>query len=175
MKFMIKNNENSRTNQDLTAISKNIMPLAQKILGRKGTLSFEILLHWEEIVGEELAMYSFPDKVEFRNNQRNNGVLHLSVPAGAFALEIKHREKFILEKVNAFFGYAAVSSLKILQNTDMGLYEKTEKKKSFVPQVVVSPQEKEMIKDMVCEVKNEKLKEILTKLGYNVFNLNNKM
>lgn len=89
---MIEENERNRSNYDLTAVSKNVLPLVKKLLGKKGIMAFEILTNWATIVGPELAAYSFPEKVEFKNNQHTNGTLLLSVPAGAFALELKHRE-----------------------------------------------------------------------------------
>ena len=169
---MIEENERNRSNYDLTAVSKNVLPLVKKLLGKKGIMAFEILTNWATIVGPELAAYSFPEKVEFKNNQRTNGTLLLSVPAGAFALELKHREKYILDKVNTFFGYAAVSGLKILQNNDMQLFEVKEKKVKKLKPLLVTQEEENYIKEAAEDVKDDKLKEILIKLGYSVFNEN---
>ncbi len=166
--------ENKRTNFDLTAVSQNILPLVKKFLGRKGMAGFEILVNWEKIVGPELASYCYPEKIEFKNNQRSNGTLLLSVPAGAFALELKHREKYVLEKINAFFGYAAVSSLRIVQTSEMQPVEKPVKK-NYVPKPpVVTREEADYIRESAEDVKNKELKEILIKLGYSVFSENKK-
>lgn len=164
--------ENDRTNFDLTAVSRNILPLAKKLLGRKGMVGFEILVNWEKIVGPELASYCFPEKIDFKNNQRSNGTLVLSVPAGAFALELKHREKFVLDKVNTFFGYAAVSSLRIVQTSEMQPFEKSEKKNYMAKPPVVSPEDADYIRESAEDIKNQDLKEILIKLGYSVFGEN---
>lgn len=43
---------------DLTSVSKTIMPLAKQILGAKGLLDIEILASWTSIIGEELAQFS---------------------------------------------------------------------------------------------------------------------
>lgn len=163
------NDENKRTNLDLMRVSKNIIPLAKKLLGKKGMMEFEILINWEKIVGPELACFSIPEKVEFKNNQRNNGILHLTVPSGAFALELQHREHFIVEKVNTFFGYGAVSGIRIMQNNEMQFYEKPQKPQKRTKPVLVSADEANYIKEMSETVKNTELKEILIKLGYSVF------
>lgn len=167
------NNENKRTNMDLTAVSKNILPLARKLLGKKGMMEFEILANWEKIAGADLAAYSIPEKVDFKNNERINGVLHLTVPSGAFALELKHRERHIIDKVNTFFGYAAVSAIKIMQNNEMQFYEKPVKTQKRKKRVVVSQEEENYINEAGALIKDDKLKEILIKLGYSVFSENN--
>ena len=86
-----------RKTRDLTALSKTILPITKNIFGKKGFMEIEILTNWDKIVGEELADYSFPQKIDFKRGEKNNGVLHLQVPSGAFALEIQHRERYILD------------------------------------------------------------------------------
>lgn len=166
--------KNNRTNFDLTAVSQNILPLVKKVLGRKGMVGFDILVNWEKIVGPELASYCFPEKIEFKNNQRSNGVLLLSVPAGAFALELKHREKYVLEKINTFLGYAAVASLRIVQTSEMQPFEKPAKKNYVARPPVVTVEEADYIRETAEDIKNKELKEILIKLGYSVFSENKK-
>ena len=105
-----ENNDNQRGAGDLQSVAKSIMPLARSILGKKGFVEVDILTDWSGIVGEELAAYTLPQKIDFKPNQKNNGILHLMVPSGAFALEIQHREKFILQKINTYFGYNAAEN-----------------------------------------------------------------
>lgn len=170
-----KHSEDKRTNADLLAVAKNIRPLVQKILGQNGIMQVEMLGHWEEIIGHDLAAYCFPEKIDFRANQRSDGVLHLLVPSGAFALEIQHRETQILAKINTYFGYKAVSSLKIRQDAqfDFDVMRKSKPLKNNEP-LLVSDDEKNYIQEVTNDVQNEHLKEILIKLGYSVFNENNK-
>jgi hypothetical protein len=89
-----ENNDNQprRGAGDLQSVTKSIMPLARSILGKKGFVEVDILTDWSGIVGEELAAYTLPQKIDFKPNQKNNGILHLMVPSGAFALEIQHRD-----------------------------------------------------------------------------------
>lgn len=162
-----------RTNRDLMALAKNIRPLMKKILGPKGLVQVELLSRWSEIVGEDLAEYSFPDKIEFAGSQKSNGTIQLLVPNGAFALELQHREPQILARINAYFGYAAVSKLRILQNSQAQFAQKVKQSKKTVKPLVVSPEEESYIKEMGAEIKNPQLKEILIKLGYSVFSDNN--
>lgn len=161
-----------RTNYDLTAIARNIRPLVKKILGPSGLMQVEMLSNWSEIVGEDLAAYSFPEKIDFKHNQKNNGTLHLIVPSGAFALELQHKEPQILSKINTFFGYGAVSSIKIIQNNEMQFEKKKKQLQKTQKPIVVSDEDKKYIDESGAKIKDAKLKEILIKLGYSVFNEN---
>lgn len=160
-----------RSTFDLTALAKTLSPITKKLFGKKGFMEIDILTNWDKIVGKELANYSFPQKIDFKREEKNNGVLLLQVPTGAFALEIKHRENFILEKINAYFGYKAVSQIKIVQNSAIPLYEDTPVEKAPKPNLVTS-EENAFIEDVSSKVKNQKLKEILIKLGHSIFNDN---
>lgn len=164
--------QDQRKANGLSSISQTILPFAKRILGKKGFVEVDILTNWHKIAGDELADYSFPQKIDFRRGEKTNGILHLCVPTGAFALEIQHREKFILEKINTYFGYCAVSGLKIIQNNDLTLEDM---KKNNPPQAeknLVTPDEENYIKSLAGDVNNSELKEILVKLGKSVFNNN---
>lgn len=80
-----ENNDNQprRGAGDLQSVAKSIMPLARSILGKKGFVEVDILTDWSGIVGEELAAYTLPQKIDFKPNQKNNGILHLMVPSGS--------------------------------------------------------------------------------------------
>lgn len=166
--------KSARITADLTALSKTMAPLTKQLFGKKGFVEVSILTNWDKIVGKELANYSFPQKIDFKREQKNNGILHLQVPSGAFALEIAHREKYILEKINAYFGYNAVSGLKIVQNSSISLAEDISDDEPKKQIDLVTDNEKKYIESISDEIKNSKLKEILIKLGHCIFNENHK-
>ena len=102
--------DDERKTDGLSSFATIALPMLKKVLGKKGMVGADVLSMWEHIVGEEIASYTFPEKIEFKRGQRYDGVLKLKVPAGGFALEVQHREKIIVEKINLYFGYNAVSS-----------------------------------------------------------------
>ena len=159
-----------RSTKDLTALAKTMSPLTKKLFGKKGFAEVDIITNWEKIVGEELASYSSPQKIDFKREQKNNGILFLQVISGAFALEIQHREKFILEKINTYFGYNAVSALKIVQNPSAFMQQQLPCEENLDKKCVpLSENEKNYIHSLASEIKNSKLKEILIKLGQSIF------
>lgn len=161
-----------RRTYDLTALSRTIAPLTKRLFGKKGFIEVDILSNWDKIVGAELADYSFPQKIDFKREQKNNGILHLQVPSGAFALEIQHRERFILEKINAYFGYNAVCGIKIIQNNSLTLSQENKYHVEVPKENLVTGEEENYIKSLAEDIKNSKLKEILIKLGHSIFNNN---
>ena len=171
----VKIGANKRTNYEPMAVAKNIRPLVRNILGKNGIMQLEILSRWEEIAGADLAVYSFPEKIDFRANQRSGGIVHLLVPSGAFALELQHREQQILAKINAYFGYGAVSSLRIRQDSEIDFNKLRRAPRQEKEDLrLVSAAEKNYIQEMSRDVQDTKLKEILIKLGYSVFQKINK-
>ena len=86
-----------------------------------------------------------------------------------FAVEIKHREKYILDKINTYFGYKAISSIKIMQNNDVSSNTYKPKLNSTPPPNKLDDETSKKIKNMCNDIKNEKLKEILIKLGHSIY------
>lgn len=153
-----------RRTHDLQSVSSMLMPLAKKILGKRGFVEVDILTNWDHIVGEELAAFVQPQSIDFRRGEKTNGVLKVAVPGGAFALELQHRENSVIQKINAYFGYAAVASLKIIQNAATEQKVRRERVES-VQKKVVSKQEEIYIKELSAEVKNAALQDVLERLG----------
>ena len=167
----VDNISEERSTNGLSALSGTLLPFAKKLLGSKGFVEIDILTGWDKIVGKDLSQFSFPQKIDFKRGEKNNGVLHLQVPSGAFALEIAHREKYILEKINAYFGYNAVNGLKIVQNSAISLPEEMPETEEKQPDLLTDD-EKKYIESMAEDIKSSKLKEILIKLGQAIFNNN---
>ena len=48
------------------SLSSTILPFAKSILGKKGFVEIDILAGWSKIVGDELASWSVPQKIDFK-------------------------------------------------------------------------------------------------------------
>ncbi|MBR1604615.1 MAG: DUF721 domain-containing protein [Alphaproteobacteria bacterium] len=163
-----------RTTKDLQSLAQTLMPLTKKIMSKHGFIETDIITNWDNIVSEQLAQYCSPLKIEFPKDKKNNGRLLLQVISGAFALEISHREKYILDKINTYFGYQAVSSIKILQNNEMTAIVEQNNKNQDLSKGYISPEDEEKIKNLTKDINNQNLKEILIKLGHSIFASNYK-
>ena len=166
--------EQKRRANGLNAFAYVAMPLLKKILGKRGTVVADLMTFWDKIVGEESARFTMPEKISFKKGERADGILYVAVANGAFALEFQHREKFIINKVNEFFGYSAVSGIKIRQSagyvrTPIMKFNPIKRKK-----ILVTEEEQNYIDELTEDVKNKTLKESLARLGKNVLADNRK-
>jgi hypothetical protein len=77
---------------------------------RFGFVQGSIVSRWAEIVGERYARVSSPESIRFPTGKKAGGVLTLLVD-GAHAPLIQHLTPMIVERVNRFFGYAAINRI----------------------------------------------------------------
>ena len=98
----------------LRALAGEVPRIAAPVLGKRGFASAQLVAEWASVVGAELAGKISPDRLSFPRGERRDGTLRLRVAAGA-ALEVQHRTPLILERINGFFGYGAVSRLVLVQ------------------------------------------------------------
>jgi len=77
---------------------------------RFGFVQSSIVSRWAEIVGERYAKASSPESIRFPTGKKAGGVLTLLVD-GAHAPLIQHLTPMIVERVNRFFGYAAIDRI----------------------------------------------------------------
>ena len=81
---------------------------------RRGFTEPALLTGWRAIVGDEAGDRSVPIKVAFPRESRTTGTLHVRVE-GAYATELQHNAPRIVERINGFYGYAAIARLALHQ------------------------------------------------------------
>jgi hypothetical protein len=77
---------------------------------RFGFVQSSIVSRWAEIVGDRYAKVSCPDSIKVPMGKKAGGALTLLVE-GAHAPLIQHLAPMIIERVNRFFGYAAINRI----------------------------------------------------------------
>ena len=89
-----------------------------KTLARQGFASTELVTHWAEIVGPEIAAHAEPMRIQWARGAdpqaAEPATLVLRVE-GPVAIEIQHLSSVIVERVNRFFGWRAVSRIALRQ------------------------------------------------------------
>ncbi len=81
---------------------------------RFGFVQGAVVSRWAEIVGERYTNVSTPESVRFPQGKKSGGTLTLTV-VGAHAPLMQHLTPLIIERVNRFFGYAAVDKIAFRQ------------------------------------------------------------
>ncbi|MEE2694369.1 MAG: DUF721 domain-containing protein [Pseudomonadota bacterium] len=82
--------------------------ITREVFRERGFYQASILTNWSEIVGEEMASRSCPEKIS------KGGVLTVRVE-GSFALELQHIEPQLLDRIATHFGHKAVSRISLRQ------------------------------------------------------------
>lgn len=91
-----------------------IPALIKPAMKQRGFLSPRILLEWEKIVGPSFAQQCYPDRILFPRGGHHQGTLYLIIdPCSAFRFE--YIKDLILEKINTYFGYGAITQVKLFQ------------------------------------------------------------
>jgi hypothetical protein len=96
------------------AVSDMLPQVGGAAFRRFGFVQSSIVSRWREIVGERYAGVSSPEAIRFPHGKRANGVLHLVVE-GAHGPMMQHVAPVVVERVNRFFGYAAVERIQFRQ------------------------------------------------------------
>ncbi len=105
----------SRKYEGLAPLTKDVSALTRHIFGERGFVGIDLITNWADIVGMELSQGVLPVRLTFPQKQRSNGVLHVRAAGGAFALLFEHQKSRVIERVNTYFGYPAVSDIRIVQ------------------------------------------------------------
>ena len=99
-------------------VLKNAHPFLFKVaevaLKKRGFPNADVIMAWPKIVGPDLAKVTHPKSLSFPAHSRREGTLTV-IAGGAFALNLDMMRPVVLERVNLYFGYTAVTRLRIVQ------------------------------------------------------------
>jgi hypothetical protein len=103
------------------AVGSFLPKLTAKAFEKYGFGAAAILTDWAEIVGPELARACEPERLKWprraeeeASGARSGATLMLRVEP-ARALDVQYRAAQLIERINGYFGYRAVTELRILQ------------------------------------------------------------
>lgn len=136
----------------------------------RGFAVTRLLTHWAEIVGDDTARSARPVKVHY--GREGLGATLTVLTTGAMAPLLEMQKEKIREKVNAVYGYAAISRVRLTQTAPTGF---AEGQAQFAP--APKPQDTQptaqtlgKARDMAGDVQDENLRSALENLGRNVLN-----
>jgi hypothetical protein len=146
---------------------RNVAPiignLTRPLVRKRGFFHAEILLHWDQIVGPDMANFTAPIRYSPpRGENAGGGTLTIRV-SGPAALELQHRMPQIIERVNTYFGYRAVERVKMMQG-DVTRPERPVKRPENVPEGEIRPDSEKVI----GEIEDPALRETLLRLGRHI-------
>jgi hypothetical protein len=116
----------------METLNKHFRKLTEPVFKKHGFAHSDVTAHWPQIVGEQTAAISTPERIRWPRGMEDkaSGTLFLKVQAGR-GLDVEYAAAGILERVNRFLGYQAVSSLKVQQAHD---FRRAVKAKAVLPE-----------------------------------------
>ncbi|MDC0161896.1 DUF721 domain-containing protein [bacterium] len=136
-----------------------------------GKIEFLILSKWTQIVGSFFADHSEPDKISRITEEFNEfdepiykNFLHVKVSPAA-AVEFQHYKDTVIEKINSYFGYKAISDLRLQQNF---VSEKKIKRDINLFNQELSEEEKANIKSEINNIRDKELEKSIVNLGASI-------
>jgi hypothetical protein len=142
------------------ALAKTIGRITRPIFAKRGFADGAIVSEWPEIAGSLLAAHTAPEKINYPQNVKTNGILRLRVDNGSFALEVQHLEPQLIERINRYFGYKAVGSIRTIQGP---LPEKEAPATSSHKQL--SKEQEFTLNEELSDVYDKDIRHALEKLG----------
>jgi hypothetical protein len=103
----------------MKTLDKPFRALTQAAFARYGFAYGDLLNQWEAIAGASVARLCRPERIAWPRQagelrQRQGGTLYLRALAGR-ALELHYETPRLIERINAFYGYAAITAIKLRQ------------------------------------------------------------
>ena len=106
------------------AVGSFVPKLARKAFEKFGFAAAAVLTDWREIVGPEIAACTAPERLRWPKpaegdtqsppGPRSGATLLLRVEP-ARALDVQYKTAQIVERINAYFGYRAVTEIRLIQ------------------------------------------------------------
>ena len=108
----IKNNIKQRYKsiQGLRSFKNTLPTKVRRIIMKKGEIYSKTLDNWKFLVGEELFKVCYPRS--FKKNNSKGKCLNIMVKRGN-EVDLEYSKKIIIDKINYFFGYDVVQTIRI--------------------------------------------------------------
>lgn len=106
------------------AVGSFVPKLTQKSFEKYGFSTATLITDWARVVGADLARDTLPERLKWPRGAAAGATADEGSGAGATlvlrvdparALDISYKERLIIERINTFFGYRAVTGLRIVQ------------------------------------------------------------
>ncbi len=134
-------------------IKETISALIQPVLGKRGFIHSDIILKWEQIVGEKISALTTPIKVSKKT-------LHLRATSGAVAVLIEYQKDMILSKINFYYGANTITKIRIEQGS-----EQIKSEEKIKPEITLTDTEIDKINQISKTIKDEELSDVIHRLG----------
>ena len=144
-------------------LDKHFEKLTKASFARYGFAYGELMARWPEIVGDTLAQHCEPERIKWPRGsgemaQKLGGTLVIRAEPGR-SLDLQYQSHQIIERINQFYGYGAVTSVKVMQG------HVTSAKSLKNKENLLDPETEKVLDTQLESIADERLKQALHRLG----------
>jgi hypothetical protein len=103
----------------MRTLDKDFRALTRAAFARYGFAYADLITQWPAIVGEAIAQWSEPERIKWprtgADERKQGGTLVIRVTPGR-GLDLQHETPRIIDRINAFYGYSAIATVRIRQD-----------------------------------------------------------
>lgn len=140
------------------------------ILRKRAGLNMVLIEHWPQIVGSDISEHTVPFKIIWEHHTGRDGVFRpatlIVVSEGFAALKLMHETDELIQRVNSFFGYAAIGRIKVEQKRASISVGPQKAQKLESP---LDKKDKERVEKMLEDIEDTSLRQLLYELGCCIF------
>jgi hypothetical protein len=165
--MLVSSNSGEKRPRGARPVSQLAALVLEPVIARRAGMKIDLLAGWADIAGPLHAQYSRPEKILWPKQRGDDdpfepGVLVVACD-GARAVLLQHEITQVIERVNVFFGFAAIARIKIVQKP---VVQVGRQRRHGLPPVDAATSRR--VDDMVANVSDERLRKALAELGRGV-------
>lgn len=163
----------SSTSYGFARASKLVQNRVRTASEGRGFAQTRLLTHWAEIVGDDIAKTARPVEVSY--GRSGMGATLTLLTTGAMAPMLEMQKEQLRDKVNACYGYSAISRIRITQTASTGFAEgRVAFEAAPTAKQEPKPEHQARAKQAASDVASDNLREALERLGANIIYRENK-
>jgi hypothetical protein len=95
-------------------LSEDINKILKKIFYKQSPYLYEILTHWQNIVGPKFSSKSYPLKItRIKEKGETLSVLYIATKNSSISLEMSFQRDIIIERIAVYFGFKVIHKIKL--------------------------------------------------------------
>jgi hypothetical protein len=101
----------------METLDKHFRELTRAAFARYGFAYGDVIARWPEIAGEALAGFCRPQRITWprpAEGRKSGGTLVVEAAPGR-ALDLQYEVPRIIARINGFYGYAAIATVRVIQ------------------------------------------------------------
>ncbi len=159
-------NDSKARRRGAVALTELVGKVLDPVIAERGFAGADLVAAWPEIAGRAYADWTEPERIAWPRGEAGKepraGVLHLKVD-GPRAIFVQHELPQIIERVNAFLGYAAIGQVRIVQKP---VARRKNAKAPVVPPLAAAAEAE--LSSALAQVGDDRLRAALDRLGRGV-------